>query len=241
MTDLPRVDRIIRSRRKTVALLVTADGQLEIHAPQQITRGEINTILTDKAGWIRKQQEAALRLAEQFHRRDLVSGARVWYLGGSYPVDIVRTRSNKVQFSDSILLSLTDPTQAEKILIGWYKVQARRILNQIVQQFAHTCGFRYQSVRITSARTRWGSCSRKNALSFPWRLVMAPREMIDYVVVHELAHTVEKNHSPSFWTLVERFIPDYRHRQAWFRLNGRLLDPGIDANENTLQIPRIHR
>jgi predicted metal-dependent hydrolase len=84
-------------------------------------------------------------------------------------------------------------------------------------------GFREMKVRISSARTRWGSCSQKGNLSFTWRLVMAPPDVIDYVVVHELCHTREMNHSRSFWEQVEAILPDFRQRRRWLKEYGKLL------------------
>jgi predicted metal-dependent hydrolase len=78
-------------------------------------------------------------------------------------------------------------------------------------------------VRISSARTRWGSCSSRGSLSFTWRLVMAPVEVVDYVIVHELAHLRVHNHSPEFWKEVARLMPDYAQRKQWLKDNGRLL------------------
>jgi predicted metal-dependent hydrolase len=122
--------------------------------------------------------------------------------------------------------------KAPELLAAWYKDQARLILPERTNYFAHQFGLKVRSIRITSARTRWGSCSRLNALSFTWRLVMAPLEIIDYIVVHELAHIAEKNHSRAFWSQVERMLPDYHYRRKWLKNNGRLLDLSIDADES---------
>jgi hypothetical protein len=84
-------------------------------------------------------------------------------------------------------------------------------------------GLVYASLRITSARRRWGSCGPKGTLNFSWRLVMAPPPVIDYVIVHELAHLEIRNHSRLFWERVARWSPDYKQQQAWLKANGRLL------------------
>jgi predicted metal-dependent hydrolase len=92
-----------------------------------------------------------------------------------------------------------------------------------VNLYAAQYGLRYEKIRITSAQTRWGSCSPKGTLSFTWRLVMAPLEVIDYVVIHELAHLRVKNHSKTFWAEVESMLPDYTRHVAWLRKNGKFL------------------
>jgi predicted metal-dependent hydrolase len=82
----------------------------------------------------------------------------------------------------------------------------------------------YTSITITSAKTRWGSCSGDNALRYTYRLLYCPKEIIDYVVVHELAHTVEHNHSKRFWQVVERYIPDWKERRKWLKAHGILME-----------------
>ena len=97
------------------------------------------------------------------------------------------------------------------------------MLTERVEFFAHAQGFKVKKIRISSARTRWGSCSAKGTLSFTWRLVMAPPDVIDYVVVHELCHLKELNHSKAFWAQVEAILPDYKTRRKWLKDNGAKL------------------
>ena len=139
-----------------------------------------------------------------------------------------------MHFSSEFRLPVKALPKAPALLAAWYKNQARLILTERTDHFAQQFGLKYRSIRITSARTRWGSCSQLNALSFTWRLVMTPIEIVDYIVVHELAHVVEKNHSRAFWSQVERMLPDYRIRRKWLKTNGRLLDLFIDADESLI-------
>jgi predicted metal-dependent hydrolase len=92
-----------------------------------------------------------------------------------------------------------------------------------VQYFANLYGFVYRGIRISSARTRWGSCSSRGGLNFTWRLIQAPLPIIDYVVVHELAHLKVPNHSKAFWELVKNLLPDFAERRAWLKAHGRQL------------------
>ncbi len=105
----------------------------------------------------------------------------------------------------------------------WYREQARLIINERVEFHARQNGFQYSRVGITSARTRWGSCSAKGALNFSWRLIQAPMEAVDYVVIHELVHTQIHNHSKNFWKRLEESMPDYRERRKWLKHNGHRL------------------
>jgi hypothetical protein len=91
-----------------------------------------------------------------------------------------------------------------------------------VVHYARLYNFHYQKIRLSSARTRWGSCSARGTLSFTWRLIMSPPEIIDYVVIHELAHTIHHNHSPQFWGLVGSILPDYAEKRKWLKHNSHL-------------------
>ena len=234
MSEAPVIDRIIRSRRKTVALIVTPEGHLEVRAPQRVSRDQIEDIVAQKANWILKNLERSRKASAAVNTRKLVEGARIWYLGASHPLHVSEHSTARVQFSTSFYLPKSALPKATDLLTAWYKNQARHLLTERTAYYARQFGLKYRSIRITSARTRWGSCSRLNALSFTWRLVMAPLEIIDYIVIHELAHILQKNHSRAFWEQVERMLPDYRSRRAWLKANGRLLDLSIEADETRL-------
>ena len=101
-----------------------------------------------------------------------------------------------------------------------YRKEARERLKERADHFAGKMGVDYNRIAIKAAKTRWGSCSTKGNLNFHWKLILMPPEVLDYVVVHELAHRKEMNHSPRFWAEVERILPDYRERRRWLKENG---------------------
>ena len=111
---------------------------------------------------------------------------------------------------------------------GEAKARALELLSEKVSIQAQQNDFTWKKIRISSARTRWGSCSSNGTLSFTWRLVLAPPEVIDYVVVHELAHTRIRDHSPKFWRRVAEIMPDYKRHVSWLKQNGRFLTLGDD-------------
>jgi hypothetical protein len=117
-------------------------------------------------------------------------------------------------------LSRNAQARAQAAFVRWYKARALEVLTERVEALAAQHGFRYERIRISSARTRWGSCSSRGTLSFTYRLVMAPLEVVDYVVVHELVHTRIRNHSKVFWRAVGEIIPDYKRHVTWLRRNG---------------------
>lgn len=110
--------------------------------------------------------------------------------------------------------------EEDPVLERAYRERARRVLKERTAYFAGIMGVTYQAVRLSSAKTRWGSCSGAGSLNFHWKLILMPPEVLDYVVVHELAHRMEMNHSKRFWEQVERVLPDYRERRRWLKENG---------------------
>lgn len=121
------------------------------------------------------------------------------------------------------VLSAAAQPAAREVFVRWYRAQALAVLRERVAHWSAQTGLLPSGLRITSARTRWGSCSSRGVLSFPWRLVMAPLPVIDYVVVHELVHLKEKNHARPFWQGVAGILPGYAIHTAWLKENGHLL------------------
>lgn len=150
-------------------------------------------------------------------------GASLPYLGKKYVLKIRRYRSYRkpgVMLDGNVLAVLTAQTDGEsvaKAVKDWYRQQAKALVAERVEFYRKQLGEEVQTVRIKDVRSRWGSCSSKRNLNFNWRLVMAPLEAVDYVVVHELCHLKEMNHSPAFWKLVEEIMPDYQRQRDWLK------------------------
>ena len=210
--------KIIHSRRKTVALIIENDGNLVIRAPLKVSQKEIEKLILKKADWIRERQ-AWLQLHCALPHR-FIEGELFYYLGNTYPLIIVQRQSQPLIFLNGFRLDCKFLPEVERIFISWYRNQACKILTERVSALASYHQLSYKSIRITSARTRWGSCSSQGTLSFPWRLVMAPSEVIDYIVLHELAHLKYRNHSWTFWKFLEDLYPMYRLQRKWLKEHG---------------------
>ena len=217
------IDRLVRSRRKTIALVLSRDGRLTVCAPLHMPEAKIHTFVESHAGWIDKNR-ARLQAAAPPPARRYVDGETFPYLGQVYPLFIVPARSPALVFDgQAFRLAKSSLPKAEEAFVRWYKQQARLVLAERVLTIAGKHGVRYQKLRISSARTRWGSCSSIGTLSFTYRLVMAPEDVMDYVVMHELVHTRVRNHSKTFWNKVAELMPDYKRRLAWLKKNGKFL------------------
>jgi hypothetical protein len=213
--------KIIRSRRKTIALIIQADGSLEVRAPLRTTERQIRVLLEEKAEWIRTRQALALRL--QPKPKQFIPGEEFLFLGKSYRLEFRDSSRQALTLDWAFYLNPAQLPRAQVVFISWYKEQARQVLSERVAWFSNRYRISCGQIKITSARTRWGSCSSRGTLSFTWRLVMAPLAVIDYVVVHELVHMLERNHSKAYWEKVAAILPDYKQRLVWLKKNGHLL------------------
>jgi len=215
-----KIHKLIRSRRKTIALVIAPDATITVRAPMGVALTYIEQLVHKKQRWIqRKIQEIALRPKVRLQK--FVDGEEFLYLGKTYVLKIVE--SDTISIGDCFYFSksmLADPVAN---LTAWYKRQAAQILPERVLWYARLIGVTYQSIRITNARRQLGCCSHKGNLKFSWRLVLAPLQVIDYVVVHELAHIGELNHGLRFWQKVKLFYPDYVQAKQWLKAHAQQL------------------
>ena len=214
--------QIIRSKRKTVALIIERDGNLTVRAPLNIDPTEIESLVAQKSGWIRERQEWIRSNLPPPHRYQ--AGEHFFFLGLKYPLQIVEHQKVPLVLDQAFKIDLKAYPDARVIFKEWYKKHARKFIGERATALSARHNLKYNRLRITSARTRWGSCSTRKTLSFTWRLVMAPPEVIDYVVIHELAHLKHHRHTSEFWKLVEQLCPEYRARRGWLKENGFQLD-----------------
>ena len=215
------INKLIRSKRKTLSLIVEVDGTLTVRAPMRMKEADIQRFIETKKSWIKRKQ--AQTREEAVIPRQFMDGETFWYLGQEVPLRIVPGGEPALVMDGFFKLAESARAQAQSVFEAWYKKQARALLTERVEFFAQAQGLKVKKIRISSARTRWGSCSAKGTLSFTWRLVMAPPDVIDYVVVHELCHLKELNHSKAFWAQVEKILPDYKQRRKWLKVSGAKL------------------
>lgn len=216
------IHKLVRSKRRTIALVIERDGTLTVRAPLRMAETEVRRFVEAKSDWIKRKQAEAAEDAVVPHQ--FVDGEQFLFLGKAFPLRLVPDlKPALVMDGECFRLSRSRQPDARALLAAWYRAQARKIIAERLEHFSCSHNIKPTGLRISSARTRWGSCSRAGTLSFTWRLVMAPPEVVDYVIVHELAHLREMNHSRAFWELVGAMLPDYKQRRAWLKKNGILL------------------
>lgn len=244
---LPTFDlepRIVRSRRRTLALHIKPDATLEVRVPNYASKATVQDFIRRNMDWILRTQERARKNYRPPVQRSFVEGETFLMLGESCSLSIVRDsaenqnergavpgKRGKTPLEDRLrlengtfFLNEADLPKARKIFEAWYMKQAQELIPQRVAHYNRAAGYRISRVRINSPRHRWGSCSVKGNLNFSWRLVLAPLAALDSVVAHELTHLVEQNHSRKFWDKVALLMPDYKVGKDWLKKNSELLN-----------------
>ena len=215
---------MIRSSRRTIGLQITKDARLIVRAPHFVSEDHIHKLLNQKESWIKSKLDYFSQRQNKVQVRRFIPGEEFLVRGRSYPLVIVDDLPKAVVLDGSLMISSVALANARDHLENWYKTQAMEYISPQTRYYAQLAGgLSYGSIRINSATTRWGSCGYKNSLNFTWRLIMAPERVIDYVIIHELMHLKQKNHSRKFWAEVRSMWPDYKQDELWLKTNGHLL------------------
>ena len=207
-------DKIVRSRRKTVSVCVDALGQVTVRAPLRYSEEKIRALVAEKEGWILKHRQRFAAAGISLPG-DSLDGYVLPLLGEQYCITLYAGKGIRLSSEEGRIWVPCE--HAERKLCNWIKKNAKRIFQSVVERRAEEMRATYQSVSVSSARTRWGCCTGDNRLRFSFRLLYAPKDVIDYVVVHELAHTFHHNHSKAFWSLVKSVLPDYQAKRKWLK------------------------
>ena len=233
-TDIKAVDRqeipyqLIRSRKrvKTLSLKITAAGTVVVQAPYHTPTAEIGSFIERKKRWVLEKLQDFANSRQAAPPKALAPGDSILFMGVSYPL-VINDDGNDIALfclqDGRFILNGRVLHHGKALIRSWYERQAKDFFSARVAHYSQIWEFEARAIRISQAQSRWGSCSPDDRLAFAWRLIMAPPTVIDYVVVHELAHIREKNHSRRFWQVVEKIMPDYEKQRIWLRENGHRL------------------
>lgn len=211
---------IQRSLRRTVSLHISSDGKLIVKAPHFVPEKVIQNFIKQKEDWILKNLKKVS--TRKVSKKTYEEGEEFLYLGDKY----------KLKFGDfkqiSVTTTLNFPAvsvfRIKKELTNWYIKKAKEVITAQVEHMSKKMGTKYKSLRFSDTSSKWGTCFADNSLQFNWRLVMTPLPVLNYVVVHELAHTIEKNHQKKFWSIVNLYTPAYKQHRKWLENNKHLLE-----------------
>jgi predicted metal-dependent hydrolase len=205
-----------RSARRSIGFAIDSTG-LTITAPRWVTLADIETAITEKQRWIfTKLIEWQTRVEQRaLPKVDWKDGAEVPYLGQPVRVKLGSPQGTLAFNADDAALQVplplqADPQQIKDRVQGWLQGEAKRLFGERLAIYSEKLGVNYRAYALSSAATRWGSCSSDGKIRLNWRLIHFPLSIIDYVVAHELAHLREMNHSPRFWQTVESIFPEFR-------------------------------
>jgi len=217
------------ARRRNLTITVERDRTVVVHAPEAMTEEKIRKVVESKRQWIYEKIGHPQKYQGMPHPpgKELVSGEAALYLGRQYRIEMVQNGLSEVHFAQRFLIPAVKGLQREEALRGWYIARAREKIIPRVKVHSRAIGVDVARVRIVDNRYRWGSCTLKNNVNINWRLIKAPMFVIDYVIVHELAHLIEANHTPRFWNIVRVQTPTMEKARAWLKEHGQLLEQEI--------------
>jgi len=221
---------VIRSaKRRKLTITVERDCSVVVHAPVGISEEKIQKIVESKRQWIYEKTGHPQKYRGLPHPpgKELVSGESALYLGRQYRIEVVKKGLAEVRFTQRFLIPAVQEGKRRDALKEWYIDKAKEKIIPRVKLHARELGVDVAGVRIVDNRYRWGSCTLKDNVNFNWRLIKAPMFVIDYVIIHELAHLIEANHTPRFWNIVRTQSPTMDKARAWLKEHGGLLEQEI--------------
>lgn len=217
------------AKRKKLTISVERDRRIVVHAPEGISEEKIRQVVESKRQWIYEKIAHPQKYQDLPHPpgKELVSGESALYLGRQYRIEVIQTGLAEIQFAQQFFIPADQGQKRKEALRKWYIDKAREKIIPRAKRHAHELGVPVSGVKIVDNRFRWGSCTLKNNVHFNWRLIKAPMFVIDYVIVHELAHLIEANHTPRFWNIIRAQAPTMEKAKAWLKENGQLLEQDI--------------
>ena len=216
---------LIRSNRRDVLFKALPEGQTRVYAPQWMKLRNVDALVCERSAELRNMHAALDRqLAENRLKHPVSPGSRICVEGCALDIRLARAERCTLRIDENAFcLTLPQPDDEDCVRAAIRQTLSRRALLRIRERLAHYApriGVEFGRVAIRDQKSRWGSCSSKHNLNFNWKLIMAPPEVLDYVVIHELCHLIEFNHSRRFWQLVEAQMPEYEAWKKWLKLHG---------------------
>lgn len=216
-------------KRQKLTITVERDRRVVVHAPTNASDEVIIQVVESKRQWIHEKINHQRKYNKLPHPpgKELVSGESALYLGRQYRIEMVESGLEEIYFSQRFMVPLSHAGRQKGAMRDWYIARAEEKILPRVMQRAQQLGVEYRGAKIVDNRYRWGSCTVKDNVNFNWRLIKAPMFVIDYVIVHELAHLIEANHTLGFWNIVRAHVPKMEKARSWLSENGQVLEEEV--------------
>lgn len=209
------------ARRRTLELTIDRRGELVLAAPEKLSSRLMREFVREKKTWI--YTKLALKDARQAVRaeKEFVSGEGFSYLGRSHRLVLVDQQDRPIVLDHGCFVMLRSEVALGRVhFVRWYTEHARMWLQRRIDDWAPRLGVDPKGIRVLDLGHRWGSCGQSGTLNFHWKTILLPPTIVEYVVVHELVHLWEPNHTSAFWRRLEAALPEYRRRKEWLAENG---------------------
>jgi len=218
---------LMRSSRKTASIYIERDGQVSVLVPEKLTDRQIEDLLERKRKWIYRSLAEWQDLNARKVHRDYVNGEGFLYLGRSYRLKLVPDLGEALMLKDGYFCLRANNgsiSNADSDFKAFYREKGVTRIPPRVTYFQGKMGVETTAIKVIDLKHRWASCSPVGSLNFHWKCMMAPLTILDYIVVHELAHLIHSNHTQAFWNEVDKVMPDFQERKEWLRVNGAGMD-----------------
>ena len=215
---------IVYSERKTLSIIVERDRSVIVRAPKNTSKELIAKEIEKRKRLIQKKIEHNQKYPFEKQIKEFVAGESLMYLGKNYKLHIIDNSIEGVEFDNKFFISKTNQKHANKLFREWYLKSAKEIIVPKAKAIANHIGVKHNNINILDLKFRWGSCTPKDNIHFNWRLIKAPITVIEYIIVHELTHLLESNHTQEFWNRVSSQLPNYDKAKQWLKVNGHELE-----------------
>ena len=215
-------DAIIKSNRRSLSITITQKGEVIVHAPKRLSMDNIILFINEKADWIECKRNEILKKQED--HKDILTYNKMLFLGKKY-LKYEMAGVKKIELTTTCLLCPKGLDEKELLfkIAKWYIDTAKPILSERLEYLADLMQLDYYSFKISNTKNRWGSCDTNGNIKINFRLIMLPHKIIDYVLIHELSHLVEFNHSKKFYKVIESVMPNYEEVRKSLKLYSDIL------------------
>lgn len=201
-------------RRRTLGLSVTSEGKLVVAVPRGTSEEEIARVIERKRSWIER------KIAERKEALALLRNGVAFFLGKPYLLKVAPGGKEVVRLEADTIRLEGENTDVWARLRSWYQHEAERLVGERLQYYSHRLGLEVEEVELREWKSRWGDCQPGGALRFNWRVILLPPEVLDYLVVHEIVHLLERGHTRRFWRFMASILPRNAYHRSWLQRYG---------------------